>query len=226
MVTLVRPAVRARLIAGAVAPPLFVCVLASLTVIEWGFLRRVEWSAVHRTKVEWPSLLALGHFGWVMIAEFVVTGICGMALASAIWETARGMSERVEAVLVGVVSIAIGLEAFGPDSPLATGPASWHDSIHNSVFPAIPVASLGAAAAAVLAARNVPEAAIGARAAALLLGLMVVSLALTGVDEIAQLARYLYFGALLVWIELLALGMLVRERQSSSSRAIASQEST
>src|SRR5438105_5695916 len=81
----VQPSVRVRSLAGGVAPPLFVAVLVALTMAERGFLHRVGWSPVHRTKVEWPSLLALGYFGSLMIATFVVTGICGAALASAMW---------------------------------------------------------------------------------------------------------------------------------------------
>lgn len=83
-----QPSVRARSIAGGLAPALFLVVLVVLTLAEQDFLRRVGWSAVHRTPVEWPSLLALGHSGWVLITTFVIGGICGVALASAMWSVA------------------------------------------------------------------------------------------------------------------------------------------
>jgi hypothetical protein len=200
---------------GGLAPALFLVVLVVLTVAERDFLRRAGWSAVHRTPVEWPSLLALGHYGWVMITTFVIGGICGVALATAMWSVAVAGGERVVAAFVALMSVAIALEAFRPDSPQSTGAASWHDAIHSGVFPAIPIASLAAAAAAIYTGRRAAPPLIGVAGGAALLGAMVVGLGLTNVDSIAQLARYLYFGALLAWIELIALGTLARSREAS-----------
>jgi len=212
----VQPSVRVRLLAGGLTPPLFVAVLVVLTVAERRFLHRVGWSAVHRTRVEWPSLLALGRYGWVMVATFLIGGIFGLALASAMWSAAVGDGERVVAALVALMSVAIALESFRPDSPQATGAASWHDTVHNDVFPAIPIASLAAATVAVYVARRVARPYLGLAAGAALLCSMVIGLGLTSVDSIAQLARYVYFGALLVWIELVALGTLARSREASA----------
>jgi len=121
-----QPSVCARSIAGGLAPPLFLIVLVVLTVAERDFLRRVGWSAVERTPVEWPSLLALGHYGWVMITTFVICGIDGIALATAMWRVAVAGGERVVAALVALMPVAIVLEAFRPDSPQSTGASSWH----------------------------------------------------------------------------------------------------
>jgi hypothetical protein len=214
-----QPSVRARSIAGGLAPPLFLIVLVVLTVAERDFLRRVGWSAVHRTPVEWPSLLALGHYGWVMITTFVICGIGGVALATAMWRVAVAGGERVVAALVALMSVAIALEAFRPDSPQSTGASSWHDAIHNGVFPAIPIASLAAAAAAIHTGRRAAPPLIGVAGGVALLGAMIVGVALTSVDVIAQLARYVYFGALLTWIELVALGTLARSQEASLGSA-------
>src|SRR5205823_3420369 len=122
-------------------------------------------------------------------------------LASAVWSAAVGRGELIVAVLVAVMSAAIAFESFRPDSPRATAGASWHDALHNAVFPAIPIAGLAAAAVAVFTGRRAERPYISASASGVLLGAMIAGLALTRLDSIAQLARYFFFGALLVWIE-------------------------
>lgn len=202
---------RPRALAGVVAPVFASVALTALSIARHRFLNDVGWSAVHRTRVEWPSLLELGDIGWLTIALFILVGVCGVALATAIWQSADVPVERVVAVLIALMSVAIALEGFRPDLPSPEPLNSWHNTLHNAVFPAIPATSLLAASSLAYAARRVRRPYLDAVANNTLLTLMGLGLVLTAFGSIAQLARYLYFGALLVWIELLALGVLRRE---------------
>jgi hypothetical protein len=189
--------------AGVVAPVLFAAVAVGLTFHERAFLDGSGWSPVHRAPVEWPSLLALGPDGWLMSATFVACGVLGLLFARAV---ARRLPAAVPgAALVAVVSIAVALEAFKADKPMRSGGASWHDRIHGGVYPVIPVAAIAAAA---FLARSLWLRASDRRLARLSLGTAVV-MSVGGIASleggIAQLARYVLFAALLVWLEALAL---------------------
>jgi hypothetical protein len=204
--------VRAGAVAGTLAPPLFGAVVAGLTLHELSFLRAVGWDPVRRTDAGWPSVLALSGDGGVQVAAFAVCGALGMPFALALARAVpRGLA-TVGAALVGLLAVAVGLGAFEPDPPGARG-STWHGAIHDVVYPMVAVC--GIAAAAALAAGLWRDGAWRgqarlAAAATLALG---VGMALQAVRPIGQLAEYLFFGPLLVWLELLAVGLLVRVRR-------------
>jgi hypothetical protein len=206
-------------LAGAAGPVLVAASLAGLSVIEWDFLRDSRWSAIRRTGVEWPSLLMLGSYGWVLVATLILAGLCGIALSAVLWQLDDSRGSRVAAVLLGLLSVAIALEALKPDSPVRTGnQVSWHDVIHNAVFPFIPACGVAASATSACTAARQRRDLVRPTHTLALLALMVTGLALTEIAAIAQLGRYFFFGALLVWIELLALGAVECTTQSRLGR--------
>jgi hypothetical protein len=62
-------------LAGIIGPLLFGGVLLVLKVIEYDFMRSLGWEPLSVTTVVCPSGLALGPFGYVMTAAFLVNGL-------------------------------------------------------------------------------------------------------------------------------------------------------
>jgi len=191
---------------GLIAPPLFVGATVAVTLADRSFVEDSEWSAVHRSEVGWPSVVMLGPNGWAVIAALVASGVLVVAFASALWALVPGAPLlRAAALLLGVAGVALGLVAFRQDPLGFEGAASWHDRIHNAAYPVIPIACTVAAALVWAGARRRPG---WRRMARISLGAVAVAapaFVLTGVEPIAQLARYPLFGSLLVWMEALAL---------------------
>jgi hypothetical protein len=177
----------------------------AVTLADRRFVERSEWSAVHRSEVGWPSVVMLGPNGAVVIAALVACGLLVIAFASALWDLlADAPALRAAALLLGLAGIALCLVAFRQDPLGSDGPASWHDRIHNAAYPAIPVSCTLAAALVWAGARRRPGWGRTARVSLLAVAIAAPAFVLTGVDPIAQLARYPLFGALLVWMEVLA----------------------
>jgi hypothetical protein len=84
------------------------------------------------------------------------------------------------------------------------GPASWHDRIHNAAYPAIPIGCTLAAGLVWAGARRRPGWRGMARISLLTVAVAAPAFVLTGVEAIAQVARYPLFGSLLVWMEAVA----------------------
>ena len=221
-------AVRLRIgeLAGVIAPPLLFAVLALGTILEWHDIRSLGWSASRRSDVEWPSVLLLGHLGWLVAACFVLIGALGMLFAAYVIDNAECAYGRLIGVLIFVIGLAVALEAFRPDRPRTGEASSWHDQIHNYVYPAIPIAAV--LAAALVAGHAARRGARGTRALALVSVAAVVMIAAgigLGFDgSVAQIARYLLIGSLVVWLEAFALYVrrpqgLTRQRSSRTNVA-------
>jgi Protein of unknown function (DUF998) len=191
------------MVAGMVAPTLLVVVVVVLTLHQRSFLESAGWSPVGRTPVQWPSLLTLGPGGWLLVAAFVCCGILGVIFSTALYWLTPTRLARTGAILLALMSVAVALQAFRPDSP-GSAESSWHDTVHNGAYPFIPIFALTAAASFAAGLRAVQ----GRRSvAAISLGICVVigvAGGLSRVDSIAQLARYFLFGAILLWVEFLA----------------------
>jgi hypothetical protein len=194
-------------IAGVVAPVLLLAVVAVVTVVEWPVLRQLGWSARRRNDVGWPSILALGQIGWTIAVAFVVCGILGLAFAATLHRVLPGLGARVGALVIGLAAAALGLVSFRADPP-GTAVTSWHARIHDGAYPLIPVGSIAAAALLAWSLWDQPRWSGQARLALAALLVIVPAFILTGVNSVGQLARYVLFAALLLWLELLALATM------------------
>jgi hypothetical protein len=191
-------------VAGVIAPALFALTVLTVTLADWSFLSSYGWSAVHRTPVEWPSVLMLGPRRWVVIGAFLACGLLGIAFAAALQTIAPTRRARIGALFIGLLSVALCLEAFPPDHAPATT-ASWHDTIHGWAYPLIPLASVGATASLAWGLRGVRGWDTLVPLSLVTLAVITPAIAVTAGDELAQLARYFFFGPLTVWLEALAL---------------------
>lgn len=187
--------------AGLIAPALFAVVVTALTLRERAFLNASGWSPLHKSRVEWPSLLALGPSGWLLTATFVVCGALGLLFALTLY---RRLQVAPAAALVAVIAFAVALEAFAADAPTQAGAESWHARLHNAVYPAIPAAAVAAAAVLGTLLRRRPAQRRLAQLSLAAASLMAVAAVSALFDDVAQLARFVLFGALLVWLELIA----------------------
>ena len=62
-------------------PILFALVLITLTIIQYDFLRGLGWHPINDPTFDWPSGLALGPYGIVMTATFIISGFLIAILA-------------------------------------------------------------------------------------------------------------------------------------------------
>ena len=190
---------------GLIAPPLFVAATVIVTLVDKPFVDDSEWSAVHRSEVGWPSVVMLGPNGWLVIAALVTCGGLVIGFASALWPLVPDAPlVRGAAVLLGAVGLALCLVAFRQDPLGFEGAASWHDRIHNAAYPVIPISGTVAAGLVWAGARRRAGWGRIARISLITVAVAAPAFVLTGVDPIAQLARYPLFGSLLVWMEALA----------------------
>jgi hypothetical protein len=117
---------------GAVAGPLFVLTVLVQSYTVPGFDPRLGFL----------SLLSLGPWGFVQIANFVLTGGLNLLYAAGLWRRLHGgPSGTFAPILIGVYGlglITVGIfttdpaNGFPPGSVAATGP-SWHGAIHAFV---------------------------------------------------------------------------------------------
>ena len=68
--------------AGMIGPVLFGLVLAALTFLQYDFLLSLGWDPIHAPTFDWPSGLALGDYGWIMTATFLLSGLMMAIFAS------------------------------------------------------------------------------------------------------------------------------------------------
>ena len=128
-----RTRIRVAVIAGILGPLLLGSVITILTVLQRGFMTSIGWRLA--APLDWPSGLALGPYGWIMTATFLLSGLMMIIFASA-------LRLRLPRLLLTTIStwllIAAGYGLIGLISPtdrtLRTTPATWHGRLHDSSF--------------------------------------------------------------------------------------------
>ena len=196
-------------LAGVLAPILFATVVAVLTVVEYDFARDLGWHPIRRTAAGWPSLLALGDLGWLLTATLVLCGLLGVAFAVGLYRGTKGSPwSTVGAAALAVLAVAVGLEAFTTDPPGSLARPTWHGEIHDAAYPVVVVSALAAPAFLAVGLARDPRwrsyAVYSLATAVVLLAALVLQVE----RSYAQLLEYPFFGALLLWLELLALRLL------------------
>jgi uncharacterized membrane protein YidH (DUF202 family) len=132
-------------LAGMVGPVLFGTVLLALTALEYDFMLEIGWHPVTDPADAWPSGLALGPYGSLQVANFVVSGILLMLFAPGLHlRTTNGRASRIGPGLLFVAGMAMALMGFETDPILRVGPRTLHGLIHDTAFVLFVVAMLGA----------------------------------------------------------------------------------
>jgi hypothetical protein len=122
-------------LAGMVGPVLFGTVLLALTTLEYDFMLRIGWHPVTDPAGAWPSGLALGPYGSLQVANFVVSGILLMLFALGLHlGTTNGRASRIGPGLLFVAGMAMALMSFETDPIRRVGPRTLHGLIHDVAF--------------------------------------------------------------------------------------------
>lgn len=118
-----------------IGPVLFAGVLIILTFVEYDFLRSLGWHPINDPTFDWPSGLALGNYGWVMTATFIISGILMALLAARLFlDLKPGPASRLGATLFVFAGLALTALAFTTDPTIRDTPATWHGRLHDLSF--------------------------------------------------------------------------------------------
>ena len=212
---MVRTWPRVSIWAGIVAAPLLAAAIVAVTLREREFLADAGWDPVRRTRVGWPSVLALSDSGSILVAAFVVCALLGLVFAAVLYGAVSTPAAKLGAAALVALALLLLLEALRADAP-GSLQRTWHGRIHDAAYPFLVVAALVASVAfAVGLWREDRGQARVALAATVVLTL---SLVAQSAEAVGQLAEYVFFGALVVWLEVLAIG-LRRRRLNASQHA-------
>lgn len=128
---------RLAVIAGILGPLLLGGVITILTIVQHEFMSSIGWRL--DAPLDWPSGLALGPYGWIMTATFLLSGLLIILFASGLrLRLPSGRLARIATTLL----IAAGYGMIGLISPtdktidkeLYGMPATWHGRLHDSSF--------------------------------------------------------------------------------------------
>ena len=200
-----RNTLKAAAVSGIAGPILLSGVIAVLTIVEHDFMVTLGWDPLTAPTRDWPSGLALGPWGFVMTAAFIVCGLMLVLFAAGMstafrWE--RG--GPTASVLLAFAGLAMCILAFPTDPTNRALPLTWHGFIHDAAFVVLGVvlfASLAAFGFVFLAKGKWRANAVLSWSTA---ALIVPAFTLKGV------AFYLFLVAVLLWCEAAALRALRR----------------
>lgn len=116
-------------------PILFASVLTVLTFVEYDFLRSLGWHPINDPTFDWPSGLALGKYGWVMTATFILSGVLMAMLALRLFLNLKpAPASRLGSTLFVLAGIALAALSFTTDRTIRDTPATWHGQLHDLSF--------------------------------------------------------------------------------------------
>lgn len=116
-------------------PVLFASVLAILTIVEYDFLLSLGWHPINDPTFDWPSGLALGRYGWIMTATFIISGMLMMLLGIRLFSDLKpAPASKAGATLMIFAGIALALLASTTDPTIRDYPATWHGRLHDLSF--------------------------------------------------------------------------------------------
>jgi hypothetical protein len=119
-------------------PILFAAVLAALTIVKYDFLLGLGWHPLDAPTFDWPSGLALGRYGWVMTATFIVSGLLIAALALRLKADLNPDSvSQAGSILLVFSGFALAALSFTTDPTIRDTPATWHGRLHDLAFVAL-----------------------------------------------------------------------------------------
>jgi hypothetical membrane protein len=118
-----------------IGPVLFASVLALLTLVKYEFLLNLGWHPIHDPTFDWPSGLALGRFGWIMSATFIVTGLILTLFARRLFLNLKPTpASKLGAALMAFAGLFLAALAFTTDPTIRDTPATWHGRLHDLSF--------------------------------------------------------------------------------------------
>ena len=118
-----------------IGPALFAFVLTTLTLIEYDFLLSLGWHPINDPTFDWPSGLALGRFGWIMTATFIISGLIMTLFARRLFlDLKRTALSKLGTTLMAFAGLFLATLAFTTDPTIRDYPATWHGRLHDLSF--------------------------------------------------------------------------------------------
>ena len=121
--------------AGIIGPILLGIVIVTLTILKYDFLLSLGWDPIHAPTFDWPSGLALGKYGWIMTATFLLSGLMMMIFASGLrLSLPQTQITFISTFILSLAGIALAGLAFTTDPTIRSTPATWHGRLHDLSF--------------------------------------------------------------------------------------------
>lgn len=125
----------AGVLSGLVGPILFALVVTFLTIFKYDFLLSIGWHPINDPTFDWPSGLALGDYGWIMTATFLLSGLTMAIFASGLRLCLpRASLTFFAALALTLAGLALAGLAFTTDPTIRSTPATWHGRLHDLSF--------------------------------------------------------------------------------------------
>jgi uncharacterized membrane protein YidH (DUF202 family) len=192
--------IMAAALAGMIGPILFGTVLLALSALEYDFMLGIGWHPLTDPAGAWPSGLALGYYGPVQVANFVVSGLLLAFFSLGLHLGVRGgYGSPLGPAFLFAAGVAMALMGFETDPIRRVGPRSMHGLIHDAAFVIFVLALLAALFSLWRRFEADPRWRGHARYTLATVILAVLLLFLPGV------AYYLFIVTLLTWIEFTAI---------------------
>jgi hypothetical membrane protein len=116
-------------------PVLFAITLITLTIVQYDFMRGLGWHPLNAPTFDWPSGLALGPYGIVMTATFIISGFLIALLALRLkTELKSDITSQVGSALLVLSGLALASLGFTTDPTIRSAPATWHGLLHDLSF--------------------------------------------------------------------------------------------
>jgi hypothetical protein len=140
-------------LAGLAVAPTYAFFVVVVTALEWDYLHDLGWSVTGEYDLPYPSVLARGDVGVLMMLNFAVVGVLIATFARGLRREFRHrVSGWVATVALGLCAVAALLDV--APTGLEGEAASWHDTMHAIGFLLIVVASMVAMVSSALALRG------------------------------------------------------------------------
>jgi hypothetical membrane protein len=118
-----------------IGPVLFTVVLATLTIVKYDFLLSLGWHPINEPTFDWPSGLALGPYGWIMTATFIITGLIMTLFARRLFlDLKLTRASKLGTTLMAFAGLFLAALAFTTDPTIRDTPATWHGRLHDLSF--------------------------------------------------------------------------------------------
>lgn len=122
-------------LAGMIGPVWLCGTIATLSVVQYEFMRSIGWHPLDAPTFDWPSGLALGPHGWAMAAAFLGCGALLPIFASGL-QRALPPGSRSGPALIAASGLAMALLAAPTDSTLV-GIRTPLGYLHDAAFVAL-----------------------------------------------------------------------------------------
>jgi hypothetical protein len=121
--------------AGMIGPLLFGGVVTTLTILKYDFLLSLGWHPIDAPTFDWPSGLALGAYGWVMTATFIISGLMLTFFASGLrLSLPPSRLTLIASFALSLAGLALAGLAFTTDPTIRSTHATWHGRLHDLSF--------------------------------------------------------------------------------------------